>query len=116
MELDPASPAARLAAAQAQDQTLFRSLWSDPNVAVNALLTAPDDPTSYVNASRFQIAAQSRKELFGAVSYTTLEGGLVGCSDCARLSFQPVPKGTEAFLVVVEMGTGGRGRLFVDEL
>ncbi|MCJ1371404.1 hypothetical protein MMC20_002619 [Loxospora ochrophaea] len=57
---------------------------------VTFLLTGPK-PSTRATATNMQISAQSKRELFGAVSYTTLDDGLDACNDCATIGLHPIP-------------------------
>ena len=80
---------------------------SGTNVSAVAILTDPESTMS-VNASTLQIAAQSSREIFGAESWSTLSAGLAACSNCERLTLQPIPAGTqriEVSVILPEIGS-----------
>ncbi|MCJ1371982.1 hypothetical protein MMC20_003203 [Loxospora ochrophaea] len=54
---------------------------------------------SSVKAVSMQITAQSVKELFGAISYTTVDGGLSRCTGCSSLVQNPSPKMAQHFVL-----------------
>ena len=94
----------------------FTRTWNIPygnrHLAVGAVLTGVDSKTP-LNATSISLQAQSRKEIFDAVSYTTLDGGLAACTDCQSISMQSVPAGTSAFRVSVGLEEGVDAKLFL---
>ncbi|MCJ1376161.1 hypothetical protein MMC20_007401 [Loxospora ochrophaea] len=75
---------------------------SDEERALAAVIIG-NEPTSRVLAKSLQVEAQTSKEIFDAVSWTTLEGGLSGCTECMRAGIRPLPKGTERIKLNVEL-------------
>ncbi|MCJ1369284.1 hypothetical protein MMC20_000494 [Loxospora ochrophaea] len=62
---------------------------------------ANNDDGTVLKAQSMQVQAQSVHELFGAASYTTLDGGLGGCVDCSDLALRSIPSRTQSFKVDV---------------
>ena len=61
---------------------------------------------SSVKAVSMQITAQSVKELFGAISYTTVDGGLSRCTGCSSLVQNPSPKMAQHFVFDIVLASG----------
>ncbi|MCJ1373884.1 hypothetical protein MMC20_005114 [Loxospora ochrophaea] len=64
-------------------------------LGLQATLMTLNYSSDVVKAESIQIAAESAHELFGAESFTTLDGGLSGCFHCSDLELRPVPVGAE---------------------
>ena len=77
-------------------------LGTEPGGTVEATLAASGESDQRVNARHMQIAAQSVHEMFGAMSYTTI--GLNACDDCGSVVLGPLPKGTQAINLNVDLG------------
>ena len=77
-----------------------------PKTTVQAILTAAENPAISVTAAKMTMQAQSVREIFGARSYTTLDGGLASCTNCERVGMYPVPKGTQHWLIDVVLPVG----------
>ena len=61
-----------------------------------------------INASWMQISAMRERELFGAKSYTAIEGAVGACSFCSSVGLLSVPGATDVLEVktVVDSGVG----------
>ncbi|MCJ1370602.1 hypothetical protein MMC20_001815 [Loxospora ochrophaea] len=70
------------------------------------------DETMVLNATQLNLQAQSVHEIFGAMSYTTLEGGVSTCSNCSQASLYPVPAGAQAISASLVLPAGVTGKLF----
>ena len=86
----------------------------EKSIAVQMVLTG-ENPTDMLMAESMQIQAQSVNELFGAVSYTTLDGGLNACQQCSSIGVQLVPARTEHWTLDVLLSPGTSGRLLLVE-
>ena len=59
--------------------------------------------TNGIRAESMQIAAQSVNEIFGARSYSTLDGGLSSCTSCSSLALRPIPSRTQYFRLTIDL-------------
>ena len=84
--------------------------------ALEAALTGSDTGLS-LNVSSLRLQAQKAVDMHGQISYQTLPGGTGFCTNCARLSVDLVPPGTQNVAVdmVLEQGTQV-GNLFLGAL
>ncbi|MCJ1371780.1 hypothetical protein MMC20_002999 [Loxospora ochrophaea] len=79
---------------------------------VLAIQLAGNDPATILNANHLQLEAQSINELFNAISYTTLPGGVKACSDCSSISIQPVPAATLNIHISLILPVGATGTIY----
>ena len=81
--------------------------------ALEAILT--DTHTEHLlNASSLRVSAQKAINVHGHILWQTLPGGLSSCTDCANLSVDPVPDGTQAVAVELMLQPGvTAGNLFL---
>ena len=104
-----ASPPAAAEVVHAADILRTLSSFGSSGVHVGAgAFLGNIDGSGPISASSLQIAARSEKELFGAVSYTTLIGGWNACLDCASVGINPVPYGTMDIAVRVSLAAVGQ--------
>ena len=83
---------------------------------VAGVLTTTDRQTC-VNASQMEISAQKRREIFGAESWTTIEGGMNACQDCCGLSLSAATAAgwstADRFVWRISLAPGNAALLFL---
>ena len=82
--------------------------------AVQAIVAGPDGKKS-LSVSKLSIAAQSRKVMFNADLWATVPGGWNECSNCARVSLDKLPTGTERLVVNVR-AVGTEAGIYLAEI
>ncbi|MCJ1230266.1 hypothetical protein MMC12_006938 [Toensbergia leucococca] len=81
--------------------------------ALEAVLTGADTAQS-LNASSLRVQALKAVNVHGNILWQTLPGGLGSCTECAGVSMDPVPDGTQSVSVDVALDPGvGAGNLFL---
>ena len=73
----------------------------DGQYTLEAVLAAPDLRTG-MNATKMQVEAQRSVNGKGQV----LPAGLVECTECSRLSMDPVPEGTHSVMMSLVLQAG----------
>ena len=84
-----------------------------PTMHALAVLTGNDDTKSLM-AQSIQVQARIVKELFGA-KLERVEG-LTQCTNCSRITLEPIPKGTTDVAFQVDLPAGEAGYLYADLL
>ena len=57
-------------------------------------------------ADSLTITAQSEISIFNAISYKSLDGGVVACTRCASITLDSIPPGTQSVLVKAVLPAG----------
>ena len=92
------------------------SAGSVSSYALEAVLTDSDTRLS-LNASSLRVQAQKAVNVHGRIQHQTLPGGMGFCTNCARVSVDPVPEGTQSVLVDMVLETRTQvGNLFLGAL
>ncbi|MCJ1371894.1 hypothetical protein MMC20_003114 [Loxospora ochrophaea] len=76
--------------------------------SVRATVTSGDQHTC-LTTSHIQVAAQRERELFGAQSWTTLDGGLAACEDCCAVELSAVPAQASRFVWSIALNKASAG-------
>ena len=86
---------------------------SSSQFALEAVLTGSDTGLS-LNASSIRVQAQKAINVHGHMVYQTLPRGMGFCTNCAGVSVDPVPEGTQKVTVDIMLETGTQvGNLFL---
>ena len=86
---------------------------SSSQFALEAVLTGLDTGLS-LNVSSLRVQAQKAINVHGHIVYQTLPGGMGFCTNCAEVSVDPVPQGTQKVTVDMILETGTQvGSLFL---